>query len=372
MNCVNCHATPWGGGPRTVYGKIFGSHGHKASPFSKNDLYYGDARFLAFYPTHSTQSQSGVTQMQASASANVPVIQGESGSEVRGVFTFNMAQLGGAYPRDAFIRWQLPTDSGANPFQLVFGRFYVPFGLLTDEHRTYTRIQTNMTYNNYDVGGAVAGNLGNDLHFDLAVVNDFTTGGGFSNHDLTAGVVLNIRWNPSSLPFLIGASGTNSRTLLQPQPYASSLYGVLSLDRLTGFRASGSLSAERVDAQNWNNPLFNTGLVTPGLSAFFIPTTDTNYLAQVTYTASRGYYLLAKYNLNTTWTLLYKFDYLLLDTAHPEDAFTRHGFGFESYFNSNMILGARYEFANIGRVGVPSGSILAGINDFILTLRLWI
>jgi hypothetical protein len=372
MNCTQCHVTPWGGGPRTVQGKVFGAHGHPPGKLSDQAYIYGDVRFIGYYPNQLIQSPHGIALMQASVSGNAALIEGEKNSEMRGLLTYNMAPLSGSSVREAYIRWALPQEGNEAPVSIVVGRFYVPFGLLTDEHRTYTRIQTNMTYNNFHVGAAVSGNFFPALHMDLVLVNDFQTGGNFTQGDLSWATVLNFRWNPQNLPFLLGASGNFQRLINTPQPLASSLYGVLSLDQLTQNSLKGSLSIERVDARNWNNPAVNTGMLNPNLTTFFIPRSELGYQRLIATASSLGYYGWARFNLLPELLLFYKLDYLALDRNTPEDAFLRHGVGVEIYPNSNLILNIRYEKAAGMRPEIAASNVLAAQDDVFAMLRVWL
>jgi hypothetical protein len=372
-NCTACHVNPWGGGPRSVFGKVYGSHGHDPAKTSTLDLYYADVRFIDYIPTKKiTQRTNGLALMEAAVSGNVPIIQGEGGSEMRGVLTYNMSPLAGSQVREAYVRFQLAAQDAAVPTEVMVGRFYVPFGLLTDEHRTYTRLQTNSMFNNYDVGGSISWNFNPDWHWDLALVNDFQTAGNFNQGDLTFGVVLNTRWNPHQLPFLLGLSGNFEKTTRYPQPFAFSEYGVLSFDRLTQNKVSANLSLEAVEALNWNNPAINNGQINPGIGQFFIPSNDATYLSSITYQRSRGYYALFKYNITHVWTPFYKFDYLNLDTGSDHNSFLRHGFGIEAYLNSNMILNVRYELSHVNRPEIADSNVLAAQSDVFAMLRVWL
>ncbi|MFL5813977.1 MAG: hypothetical protein ACJ763_10405 [Bdellovibrionia bacterium] len=372
-NCVACHANPWGGGPRNVFGKVYGSHGFNPAKTSSLDLYYADVRFIDYLPTtKTTQRPNGLALMEAAVTGNVSIIQGEGGSEMRGVLTYNMSPLAGSQVREAYLRFQLATEGAAIPTYFMVGRFYVPFGLLTDEHRTYTRLQTNSMFNNYDVGGAISWNFNPDWHGDFALVNDFQTGGNFTAADLTLGAVLNTRWNPRQLPFLLGISGNFQKTTKFPQPFAISEYGVLSFDRLTQNKISANLSLEAVEALNWNNPTLNNGQINPGLATFFTPGGSTDpYIRSIAYKQSRGYYALFKYNLTHVWTPFYKLDYINLDTGSESNQFLRHGFGVEAYLNSNLILNVRYEYAYVARPEIVDTNVLATQTDIFAMLRFW-
>jgi hypothetical protein len=374
LNCFACHDTPWGGGPRNVFGKIYGNRGLGQSKTSTTDLYYADIRSIAYYALQNTTTTThGVALMEAAATLNAPILQNPDGSEMSGVLTYNLAPLGGAQLREAYARFRLANaDTPGKTTYFVVGHFYVPFGLLTDEHRTYVRIQTNMNLNNYDTGVAMSKNFSEALHLDVALVNDFQSSGSLSSGDILYGAVANLRWNPVSLPFLLGTSANYEHTNKQPQPYAVSVYGALSLDQLTHNAVSGSLQIESVGANHWNNPVLNNGGgINPGLDAFFIPSSASNYQAQTTETASWGNYILAKYNLTHQFTLFGKFDYLALNTAELGQNYTRYGMGFEAYLNTNLILNVRTELATTPNQNISNSTVLAAQNDVFAMLRLW-
>src|SRR5690348_3243641 len=83
MECVSCHAAPWGGGPRTIYGKAYGSRDYTPAKTSSSDLFYADIRTIAFYSKYPTRRMGGFGIMEAAPSANVPVIQNADGTEIR-------------------------------------------------------------------------------------------------------------------------------------------------------------------------------------------------------------------------------------------------------------------------------------------------
>src|ERR1022692_943909 len=125
VSCVSCHSSPWGGGPKNAYGKYFGSHDYPLSNFSKQDWASGSLRAVSYYPTGNTpvgQTTSGTALMEASASANLAVVEGEGQTETRVVATYNMAALGPG-PRETYIRLK---TTGDNPVYIVVGRFNAP------------------------------------------------------------------------------------------------------------------------------------------------------------------------------------------------------------------------------------------------------
>jgi hypothetical protein len=373
LNCTACHVTPWGGGPRNLFGKSYGAHDHPPGKISmSSDLFYGDVRFIDYIATAPTTQESGAALMEAAVTADVPILQGERGQEMRGVLTFNVATLSGSEAREAYVRFQLPSDHEADATYFLVGHFYVPFGLLTDEHRTYTRIQNDSRINDYDTGADLSGNFSHDWHYDLAIVNNLNTGGGFTTADWSLAGVGNLRWNPSDLPLLLGISGEYERYSFQPAPYAGSFYAGLSLDRVSHDTLKGSLFYEFVGAKNWDNPAVNGGEVNPGLGTIFVPASQGAYLNSLTSATSLGQYVWLRYELSSFWNLIYKMDYLALDASHMGDAFWRHGFGFETFLNSNMIFDARFEKAFAGAPGIGANDVLAVQSDFFVMLRLWI
>lgn len=364
LSCTACHVTPWGGGPRNVFGKTYGNHGYSGSLTSTNDLFYGDLRSIAYFTGHATERTTGVATMAASATANVPVVRSEDGgNETRAVVTYNIAPLSGAYLREGYLRLQHGKSHA------TVGHFYVPFGLLTDEHRTYTRIQTHMTENDFDTGAALSGEFLESFHLDFALVNDFQSGGSLNQSDVKWGGVFNLRWNSAVLPFFLGVSASYEHTVRTPEPLALSTYIALSLDRLSGNSLHGSLQFERVDAKNWNHPAVNTGQVNPGLGDFF---GAASFLNSVREAHSLGYFGQARYDFVRGFAAIYKFDWLALDWQATGDSFARHGVGFRAQLNANVYLDARYEFASVGRAEVMNSDALAAQNDFFASLRLWL
>lgn len=367
-SCVACHVTPWGGGPKTVYGKTFGSAEQPPGKFSNQDLFSSNLRTISYYPTHRTQeSVNGTALMEASGSVNAAVIESsEKTSELRAVLTYNMAPLApGA--REAYLRYQLNFLGDDSQTYILAGRFNAPFGLMTDEHRTYTRMQTNLTLNQFFTGVAVSSAPILGLNFDLALLNDLQGNGQFSNNDITWATVFNLRWAPNSLPFFIGFSQNYERTLANQDPFATSFYGALSIERLTDRLLPVQMLLEHVIAKNWNNPSLN-----PGVSTTFIPSSKANYLAAIQGAQTSGYYGEIRYDLVRRFSLIYKFDYLTFSSAYPADAFTRHGIGFETDLNSNLILDARYEKAHVGAPDLSSSNTFASQDALIAMLRLWL
>lgn len=362
MSCVACHVTPWGGGHRTVLGKSYGSHGHEPGPTAANDLFYGDLRAIAYFPFERvTERVHGFEIMETAASANVPLSRKDASPDVRALVTYDLAPLSGhGYLRDAYVRLKFASEDPSTGDFITLGRFYVPFGLLTDEHRTYTRIQTNSRINDYRFGVAYSRDFRRGFRSDLALVHRLQGGSGLTSGDVNWAGVLNLRWNPPALPFLVGASGEYQYSSAQPEPAAVSGYAGLSLDRVTGGKLHGAVLFESVYAVNWNNPALNTGESNPGLFEFFQPVAVGKN--------SLGNYLWFRYDVSSRWSLLYKFDYLALETDKLGANYTRHGIGAEFYPGPGFVLNARVELASEPK-GLEGSDALAVQDAYFLMAR---
>lgn len=362
ISCSACHITPWGGGPRNVFGKAYGTRGEPGSKTVATDLYYGDLRIVGYWPFKAmSQSNSGVAEMEAALAANVPVIQQESGSELRALIDFNLSPLAGTQLREGYARYT-PEATSPTPEYWILGHFYVPFGLLTDEHRTYTRIQDNTTLNNFDTGGAYSKDLSPTTHVDVALVNDFQTQGTFSQQKITAGVVGNFRWNPTTAPLLLGASGLWERFSTAPDPWAVAGYGAVS-------NHTGSILFEAAWAKNWNNPAVNNGGVNPGLPAFF----SVNYAnsPELLTSSSLGGMFRLNWDIAKMWQIFYKLDILALDASPLSHVYSRHGLGVEWRLNANMYLNTRVEYATYPDDQTSLPPFEGKESDFFAMLRLW-
>ena len=371
ISCSSCHTTPWGGGPRNVYGKIFGARNLGSPKTNNTDVFYGDFRALLFTPKNPVTGSNGMAMMEIAPSANVPITESEDGSEMHVVATYDFAPImGSGGAREAYIHWQIGSDENRLVSHVLVGRFNSPFGLLTDEHQTYTRILTNSTLNTFLTGLSVSGEPIQNLHYDLALTNNLKGDGGLHGADIKWGEVFNLRWTPEFFPGLFGASQNYQHSSMNSfsEPIAFSAYSVISLDRLTNKKLNGSLSGEVVSAKNWIDPNNNSN--TPPLASFF--GASAAYQTAAAASRSIGYYCQAKYDLTTRWSLFYKFDYLTFDESYPADAFMRHGLGFEVYLNSNVILNVRGERASVGRPEIVGTNALAAEDDLLATLRLWL
>ena len=338
--CTTCHLSPAGGGPRNATGKAFGQRGYTPGPYNTQDVWSAEVRGLYFYPENPTGGKGGAGVMATNLSANLPVFADENSKrELRAVLSHNVGGFpaGAGSPREVFLRWELKDNSdGFAPEYALLGRFVAPFGILTDEHRTYTKLQTKSTWNDLDMGALFSGDPASYFHYDLALVNGQKTAGAgvAQGNAATWGGVLNLRFLPTSTFVGFGLSGLHYEKVKdQDSPSAAAAYLMLSLDKLTGNSVNGSFLAEYVVAQGWNSTLNN----------FF---TDPNYQTSVTDSESEGWYGLITWDVTEKLSLNYKYDQFTPDRRFPADTYIRHGAGLKYYLGPNLFTLLRVEKAD--------------------------
>ncbi len=370
-SCTACHASPLGGGPRNIDGKLYGSRFDVPSEWSHQDQVSADVRAISYYPSGGTTSKQGTALMTSTVAANLPVIKRPDSSEIRLVAAYS---LGAVYegPREIYGMWQSKVKE-ESPYYVLIGRINAPFGILTDEHRTFTKLLTLTEIFDYEMGGLVSKDFGN-FHFDFATTNGEQTGGQFNSststsQDSTSAGFLNVRWMPSRIPILVGASADyQSRLILKKNPYALAAYFGLSLDRATNNWMSGSILAEGVYAEHFADPLVNSKNIT----AYFVPQSDTSYLAIIGDAPAIAWNVQFNLNIFTRWVAQYKLESLTFNPAYNGDRYFRQGMGFKYFADSNIILMARYELADVGRSEISGQNVFAAQNAFWLMAELWL
>ena len=346
--CTACHFSPSGGGIRNSYGKLYGAHGFKISKYASQDFISAEMRFIHYNPSEEPASDaSGLFLMAGIVGGSVAINPVDEKTEVRAVLSHDV--LNGA-KWDSFVRFRFydETQTSFLPQYLIFGRFHAPFGLLNDEHRTYTKMQTLSDYNTRLEGGAmISGQPHDHVHYDLAVVNGEASGAKLGSHQSELwGGVANLRMSSPYrwLPFTLGASykfhdrynDTGNTPLNERKnPWAGVLYGTLSLERLTGGVLSADILVEYAQAQNLNK------YISPQFASATFK--DNNIDAE-----SEGVYAQVNLFLTERFILQYKYDNVVFNKDFPSDAFTRSGFGFKHYFAANSFYQLRFEKADVG------------------------
>jgi hypothetical protein len=296
---------------------------------------------------------------------NIPLTSSEQPQELRLVFNHNVSgvQPGG---RDFYLRWQLHSDESSSraPQYLLLGRFQAPFGIMSDEHRVYTRVQTQTTWNNFEMGALASGNLNTNLRYDLALVNGENTAGAALNAGQAHlwGGIANLRYGPATQPFVVGLSASHhNRVAGQSSASAGAIYGLLSLERLMTSRFPGTFIFEYAQADKMN----------PNLEAGFIDTTST-YDETIADSQSEGILAQFNYDFSERVTLILRYDQLTLDTDFPADAFRRYGLGVRHYLHANTILSARYEMSEANHPSQKNSNAKSAIDAFFMVLQIGI
>ncbi len=333
MNCTACHVNPSGGGPRTVDGKLFAAHGFKINPFLVQDYASADFRAIDYFPQRPTAANGGAAIMSGSVAGNIPV---DADGRIHLVLDENIAGLSQAPTRSAYALFELAPHNGQAHLadDLIVGRIRPAFGIVTDEHRTYTRVQTGTQWYEFDTGAQLSGTPTSQLHYDMALVNgannmgtSFVQGGAEQ-----LGGFFNVRYMPTWV--MVGASAQYFKpttTLASREAYA--FYSVASLGRATNDRIPIDVKLEYDAARNWDDNLGN------GFA------NSSTYVTELGTARSQGTMVWVDYNVNQRLTLIYKYDWLMPDVTHSGDIYDRHGIGFRWFIGPGVDIQMRTEFA---------------------------
>lgn len=350
IRCTACHLSPVGGGPRNVDGKLYGAHGWKLNPVLAQDYVSADLRVLYFYPERPTATKSGMGVMSGSVSGHVAL---DPDKRVQVTIEHNLTGFGAAPYRDTYALFALsPLDNQPHFFDsLMVGRFRLPFGIMTDEHQTFTRVQSATEWFTMQEGLLLSGTPTDKVHYDLAALNGETaTGSSLSTGQATKwGSEFNIRYMPG--PILLGSSAS----FFQHEPQresrqAASVYSVVSVARWTQDRLPVTLHLEFEQARNWDDHLAQGFANDPAYPNGAKQATSSGWLAWV------------NYSLGRQWVFTYKYDLLTPDRDFPADIYERHGLGTRWYFAPGAQLWVRTEFARATHPSERGSTSWAGQN----------
>ena len=336
--CTACHVSATGGGLRNLNGKLFGNHGHEPTFLSEQEYFGADWRLLYFKSQKSKTTREGTGLMEAVVQLNLPISKSTNKVPVRLVFNHSLS--GFATDRDTYLQFDLEKTNHFVHF-VELGRLQPPFGVRTDEHRTYTRMMTQTTWLDFVMGVGISGEPYEPVHYDFIFLNgeSNTTPGQLANNKTNKwGNILNVRWlSPNnSFPVLLGMSGMWLDRLQTDHAWADSLYTLVSLTRWTHGDVPLTLTAEFVQAQNFNvSNSHLTGFVT-----------DQSYLQTVSTSRAQSWLAQLDWEIYRLWFVTYKFEEIILDINFPSDYYQRHGIGGKYFLSSNIFLIARYEFAS--------------------------
>lgn len=364
ISCTSCHYSPSGGGPRRLFGKAYGSHALGSGVYSSNELLTADIRAVSMYMTKETsKNANGSGIMSTTIGAGVPIVTNEDGSEYHAVINYEAGGFGPNGTKETFVRYQSSLDEGFSPQHITVGKFIIPFGLLTDEHRTFTKKQSNTSINSYEFGAMFSGNIKSNLHYDIAIVEGFQKNAGIPDKEIKWGTVANVRWNPGFSSLMLGASATFNKSLVRKSPWAAVAYSMLSLDEFTNSTIKGSFISELVLAQHFNNEA-NNSLI----SEFVNSSSSESYYNEIEGKKSLG--ALVRFDIELTKKLnsFYKLNLMALDKANLKDYYMRNSIGLKYYINSNIDVEGRFEIAKIRRAGIAETKVAASRSNRLIML----
>lgn len=365
-NCQSCHYNPSGGGLRNPNGKFYGWRARQGVWGGEQKYWHIDLRMNGLYPNRATESNNGMALMSAVAGASLPIEK--VGEVVRSqiVLAYDMGTVAANGPRETYVQF-MPNESET----WTLGRFLAPFGLMTDEHRAFTRLQTKTTIYDFEMGGTYSKDFSERLHTDVALTTGFGQGGKFTGGtattpEQTSAVILNARVSPTSYPGFLGVSYRNDQSLIVKDVQAASLYSAVSLERTQAFIPLHVLG-ELVWAQGWNNQKYN------GLNmGQFIPGSDLALQTALEKSQSLGLGAEANYEINPWWILQYRYDRIALDQHYSGDIFQRHGVGFKHFFTATTNILVRYEKAESSVKEVAQEIVRANKDSFYFILHAWL
>ncbi len=343
ISCTSCHYSPVGGGPLKRSGKLFQTSQFQTTPLDLQNYISANLIGLAYIPENPKTSKSGLGLMAGSLAAHVPLTDRKNSFLV---IENNIAGFALAPLRDTYVLYNFYKEAEYKWFEsILIGRFRSPFGLVSNEHRTYTRIQTGTRWFDFETGVLMSGTPNSKIHYDLAVVN----GKNFSGEGLNTGQanewgsIFNIRIMPSF--FLLGSSLSYYRTELSEISHAWSMYSVISMARLNYKLFPATLKLEYAESKGFNS-ILNQGNAS-----------DPNYVTSILTSRSQGLLVRLDWWITNKFTLIYKYDWLTPDSDYPIDIYERHGLGFRWNVSPYTYLSFRSE---IGRATHPSEKSKSG------------
>jgi hypothetical protein len=374
ISCQSCHVSPVGGGIRNLNGKYYGTHGFSNQLIKNREWFQLDFRSEVIHAESSRGVRKGMIIMTTAPSINIPVVQQDEENQpsINFVGQYNMGRAGaGLYEAYALLNLAENKNETENEKGFLFGTFLPPFGIQTDEHRTYTRLQTSTGVKDYEAGGLFYYTPSQSIHLDIAFTNGLKDAGSptlSSQNESPWGTYANVRYIPFNWPIMLGTSNLQLKNKNVNQPAsATSLYSILSLDRITNGNINGSFNLEYVSAKGWNNSSINNNI------SYFVPSTDTSWNDEIRNKQSEGIWAQLNYELSPRFILNLKYESFIPDVEFSSDGFYRNGFGFKWFMNSNTSLTSRYEKSHSTRDGIDAAGLTKASEETVFFLiHLWI
>ncbi len=354
ISCTSCHYSPVGGGPLKRSGKLFQTSQFQTTPLDLQNYISAEIIGLAYIPEKPKTTKGGLGLMAGSLAVHVPLTERKNSFLV---IENNIAGFGLAPLRDTYVLYNFYKEAEYKWFEsILIGRFRSPFGLVSHEHRTYTRIQTGTRWFDFETGVLLSGTPNSKMHYDLALVN----GKNFYGDGLKAGQanewgsIFNIRIMPSF--FLLGSSLSYYRSDPIDVSHSWSMYSVISLARLNYKFFPATLKLEYTEAKGFNS-ILNQGNAS-----------DPNYVNSILNARSKGFLVRLDWLITNKLTLIYKYDWLTPDSDYPIDIYERHGLGVRWNVSPYTYLSFRSEIGNASHPSEnsKSGQLAQNANFLIL------
>lgn len=372
-SCVSCHVSPFGGGHRNSFGKMYGSR--KISKALTNEIknFYGDLR--AIYKRNEGDNVEGTTNtngfalMSTEVSGMADILKEDEGFSTSAVASFDFSAIQSG-PRNAYVLFT-NADKKALVYNILIGKTYIPFGIMTDDHRNYVRQQTSTTYNkDFEMGVSFSGTPIANIHYDLTLMNGYQQTS-FNGGDETLGTNINTYWNPSDYPFMLGTSYVMhySRARVNgPSPYALSLYGIVDFREMSDDKFPVTILGEIVNAKH-----FNTSPNNKNIGKFVNKATHPAYAAAIADSTSRGLSGQVKWDISKQWQASIRYEQLLLDKRFHGDAYNRAELMGTYYITGNSSIAASFDKATAKKAGInQDGNLYADTDTFFVLFRTWL
>ncbi len=364
-SCQACHYQASGGGLRNPNGKFYGWRARQGEWSGEQKYWHLDLKMNGLYPNRPTETNNGFALMSAVAGVSWPLEKVEENVRSQIVLSYDMGALAANAPREAYVQF-ISDDSAI----WTIGRFLAPFGLMTDEHRAFTRLQTKSTINDFEMGALYSKDFSERWHADISVTSGFAQGGKFtggtsSTPEQTSALILNARTSPEVWPGFLGLSYRNDQSMIVKDVQALSAYGAISFEKTRHFLPLHILG-EVVWAQGWNNQKYNA--INMGQ---FIPGSDLALQEAWSQSRSLGLGSEVIYELDPWWALQYRYDRMALDRDFSGDIFQRHGVGFKHFWTATTNILVRYEKAESSVQEVPAESVRANKDSFYFIFHAW-
>ena len=371
VSCTGCHFSPLGSGPRNITGKNYGMRNFQmwkipaAQPYTSIDL-----RPIVQYMSNDAGTVKGAGLMTITGSVHAPINftqEGENRTQMVVSHNFAPGAYGGL--REAYALYDFYPGELLGWFKfLTVGRFVAPYGLMTDEHRTYTRLQTNTGQGqagSFHTGVALSGDPFFNMHYDLAFTNGFNQGGQSRPTDDSSPTAefANLRLKFPQFPSYVGFSYANTEKKAIPSSWAACAYGVIAAPTLRT-----ALLFESSHARGFNDA---TNINSGWLQTYFFAG-QTAWYGEVQRSQSMANTAQINFELLPTFTLLYKYEEYIPDVDFHGYYFQRHGVGFRYDMDAGTYLNVRYETMSAGKEGVESaGQVLAVGNALYAFMHIW-